>query len=106
MANIGTFKQSKTGYEGTIATLMTNKKVKFVTNDNKKNEDSPDYFIKSGRSDFGVAWKETKDGDEPLDYVKVLLDGPMLAKPVNAALFTREDGADLVWSRGKSKSKI
>jgi len=33
MANIGTFKQSKTGYEGTIATLMTNKKVKFVANE-------------------------------------------------------------------------
>jgi len=42
-------------------------KVKFVANDNKKNGDSPDYIIISGRSDFGVAWKETKDGEEPLD---------------------------------------
>ncbi len=101
MANIGTFKQTKTGYEGTIATLSLSHKVRFVANDNKKSEDSPDYFIKSGRSDFGVAWKETKDGDEPLDYVKVLLDGPMLSKPVNAALFDHDDGADLVWSRPK-----
>ncbi|MCF6274673.1 MAG: DUF736 domain-containing protein [Robiginitomaculum sp.] len=45
MATIGTFKQTKTGYEGTIATLSLTRKVKFVTNDNKKNEDSPDYFI-------------------------------------------------------------
>ena len=105
MATIGTFKQTKTGYEGTIATLSMTHKVKFVANDNKKSEDSPDYFIKSGRSDFGVAWKETKDGDEPLDYVKVLLDGPMLAKPVNAALFDHDDGADLVWSRPKRHSE-
>ena len=62
MATIGTFKQTKAGYEGTIATLSMTHKVKFVTNKNKKNEDSPDFFIKSGRSDFGVAWKETKDG--------------------------------------------
>ncbi len=99
MPTIGTFKPTKTGYEGTIATLSLTRKVKFVTNDNKKNEDSPDYFIKSGRCDLGVAWKETKEGDEPLNYVKVLLDGPMLPKPVNAALFDHDDGADLVWSR-------
>ncbi|MCF6293925.1 MAG: DUF736 domain-containing protein, partial [Robiginitomaculum sp.] len=60
-----------------------------------------DYFIKSGRCDLGVAWKETKDGDKPLNYIKVLLDGPLLAKPVNAALFDHDDGADLVWSRPK-----
>ncbi len=102
--NIGTFKPTKTGYEGTIATLSLTRKVKFVANDNKKSDDSPDYFIKSGQSAFGVAWKGTKEGDEPLDYVKVLLDGPMLSKPVNAALFDHDDGADLVWSRPKKSS--
>ncbi len=103
MANIGIFKQTKTGYEGTIATLITNKKVKFVANDNKKNEDSPDYFIKSGRCDLGVAWNAVKeeDGQDPFPYIGVLLDGPEMPKPINAALFTREDGADLVWSRPK-----
>jgi len=55
MPTIGTFKPTKTSYEGTIATLSMTHKVKFIANDNKKNEDSPDYFIKSGRSDFGVA---------------------------------------------------
>ncbi|PHS38841.1 MAG: hypothetical protein COA91_07365 [Robiginitomaculum sp.] len=101
MATIGTFKQTDKGYEGTIATLMSNRKVRFIANENKKNEDSPDYFVKSGRCDLGVAWKETKDGDKPLDYIRVLLDGPMLNKPVNAALFDHKDGADLVWSRPK-----
>ncbi|MBL4854419.1 MAG: DUF736 domain-containing protein [Robiginitomaculum sp.] len=101
MPTIGTFKPTKTGYEGTVATLSMTHKVKLITNNNKKNEDSPDFFIKSGRSDFGVAWKETKDGEEPLNYVKVLLGGPMLPKPVNAALFNHDNGADLVWSRPK-----
>ena len=105
--NIGTFKPTKTGYEGTIATLSLTRKVKFVANDNKKNDDSPDYFIKSGRCDLGVAWKAKSKsaedkGDEPMDYIKVLLDGPLLPKPVNAALFDHDNGADLVWSRPKN----
>ena len=103
MANIGSFKPTTKGYEGTIATLMTNRKVKFVANAKKKNEDSPDYFIKSGRCDLGVAWNEVKEeeGVEPFAYIRVLLDGPEMDKPINAALFDREDGADLVWSRSK-----
>jgi len=105
MAQIGSFKQTDTGYEGTIATLHLSKKVKFVPNENKKSDDSPDYFIKSGKSDFGAAWKETKAGDEPLDYLSVKLDCPTLAKPINAALFDNDDGADLVWSRTKSKKE-
>ena len=55
MATIGTFKPTATGFEGTIATLMTNKKVRFVANEKKKTENSPDYFVKSGRCDLGVA---------------------------------------------------
>jgi len=101
VATIGTFKQTDKGYEGTIATLMTNRKVRFITNKNKKNEDSPDYFVKPGRCDLGVAWKETKDGDKPLDYIRVLLDAPEMDKPINAALFMHDKGADLVWSRQK-----
>lgn len=101
MANIGSFKPTKTGYEGTIATLHLNKKVKFIANEDKKSDESPDYFIKAGTSDFGVAWKETKEGDDPLHYLSVKLDGPTLAKPINAALFDNDEGADLVWSRPK-----
>ena len=41
MATIGTFKPTATGFEGTIATLMTNKKVRFVANEKKKTENSP-----------------------------------------------------------------
>jgi uncharacterized protein (DUF736 family) len=51
-----------------------------------------------------VAWNETsepQDDSEPMDYISVKLDGPEMDKPINAALFDREDGADLVWSRPK-----
>ncbi len=97
--NIGTFKLTDQGYDGTIATLGIKHKAKFVTNENKKSDDSPDYFIKAGQSDFGAAWKEIKDGDEPLEYLSVKLDCPTLPNPINAALFDHDEGADLVWSR-------
>ena len=106
MATIGTFKPTKTGFEGTIATLTAiHRKVKFVTNDNKKSEDSPDYFVKSGHCDLGVAWNDiTKpdDGIDPLEYISVKLDDPHAVKPIRAALFQNDDGADLVWSRPKA----
>jgi len=102
----GTFKPTATGFEGTIATLMTNKKVRFVANEKKKTENSPDYFVKSGRCDLGVAWNDVTEPDDdtaPLEYISVKLDGPEMTKPINAALFHRDDGADLVWSRPKSQ---
>ena len=107
MANIGTFKpMAKGGFEGTIVTMMTSRKVRIVPNEKKKSENSPDYFVKSGRCDLGVGWNETSEPDddkEPVDYVSIKFDGPELDKPFNAALFEREDGADLVWSRPKSQ---
>ena len=106
MATIGTFKPTATGFEGTIATLTTNKKVRFVANEKKKTENSPDYFVKSGRCDLGVAWNDVTEPDDdtaPLEYISVKLDGLEMTKPINAALFHREDGADLVWSRPISK---
>lgn len=107
MANIGKFKPTSTGFEGVIATLMTNKKVRFVANEKKKGENSPDYFLKSGSSDIGVAWNdvtEPADDSEPLEYISVKLEDPYLAQPINAALFHGEDGSNLVWSRPKPKT--
>ena len=106
--NIGTFKQTENGYDGTIVTLGMNHKAKFVANDNKKNEDSPDYFIKSGTCDLGVAWQATAKQDDkeegkadPLEYIKVKLDSPAHPNPIWAALFTNGKSADLVWKRTK-----
>ena len=63
-------------------------------------------YPKSGRCDIGVAWNETsepQDDSEPMDYISVKLDGPEMNKLINAALFDREGGADLVWSRPKAQ---
>ena len=47
---------------------------------------------------------EPDDDSEPLEYISVKLEDPYLDKPINAALFHRDDGADLVWSRPKPKN--
>ena len=104
MATIGTFKPTATGFEGTIATLMTNKKVRFVANGKKEDREQSGLLRKirslwSRRCMNDVT--EPDDDTAPLEYISVKLDGPEMAKPINAALFHREDGADLVWSRPK-----
>ena len=45
---------------------------------------------------------ERDDGTAPLEYISAKLDGPEKMDPINAALFHRDDGADLVWSRPKA----
>lgn len=73
MATIGHFRPVADGYEGTISTLNFARKVRFVANDQKKGERSPDFFVKTGRCDLGVAWREESKGDEPKRYLRVLL---------------------------------
>lgn len=102
MANIGLFKPTKTGYEGFITTLTLCINARIVPNRKKQSANSPDYFVKSADSDLGVAWKATSSGDEPQDYLRVLLDDPSFSAPIQAALFDRKDGADLVWNRRKA----
>jgi uncharacterized protein (DUF736 family) len=70
-----------------------------VPNRKKRQESSPDYFIKAGDSDLGAAWKANSKGNEPVDYLRCVLDDPSFDGPVQAALFDREGGADLVWKR-------
>ncbi|MEO0451572.1 MAG: DUF736 domain-containing protein [Pseudomonadota bacterium] len=99
MANIGTFTRTRNGFEGTITTLTLCMSARFVRNKNKRGDRSPDYFIKAGDSDLGVGWDAQSQGDEPKDYIKCVLDDPSFVSPVQAALFPRSDGADLVWKR-------
>ena len=110
--NIGTFKQTDKGYEGTIVTLGMNHKAKFVANDNKKSDDSPDYFVKAGTCDLGVGWnaiaKDDGDGEnakEPLEYIKVKLDSPVLPSPIWAALFKNGKSSELVWNRARTRAE-
>ncbi|MEL6729254.1 MAG: DUF736 domain-containing protein [Pseudomonadota bacterium] len=102
MANIGFFTRTRHGFEGSISTLSLCLSARFVPNRNKRGENSPDYFIKAGDSDLGVGWSARSKGDDPKDYINCLLDDPSFAAPVQAALFIRPDGADLVWKRQTS----
>jgi len=99
MATIGSFTAGKDGYIGTIRTLTVNVKAKIVANDNKKSEAAPDFRVYAGRAELGAAWKAQTNGDEPRDYLSVLLDDPSFPEPVRAALFEEDGAAYLVWNR-------
>lgn len=105
MANIGYFTKTRNGYEGTITTLTLCSPARFVLNRNKKRDASPDYFIKAGDSDLGVAWKAEASGETATAYLRCLLDDPSFSTPVQAALFDREGGANLVWKRVAPNSR-
>ena len=101
MATIGQFRPVIDGYEGTISTLSLARKVRIVANGKKKNEDSPDFFVKTGQCDLGFAKRKISEGDNPRPYLRVFLDDPSFQEPIWAALFDNEGKAELVWSRPK-----
>ena len=101
MATIGQFRAVKGGFEGTISTLSMARKVRFVPNPEKKRDDSPDYFVKTGQCDLGFARKKNAQGDEGRPYLQVFLDDPSFQEPIWAALFEDDGKADLVWSRAR-----
>jgi len=99
MATIGNFTPGKDGYAGTIRTLTINVKARITTNDNKKSDNAPDFRIYAGQAELGAAWKAQTKGDEPRDYLSVLLDDPSFSEPIQAALFEDGGAAYLVWNR-------
>jgi uncharacterized protein (DUF736 family) len=104
---IGTFgyKANADAYFGQITTLtLQHEGVQFVPV-KKTSEKEPDYRIICGDAEFGAAWKRTSEKGQ--DFLSVSIDDPALPGPLNAALFTGEDGetATLVWTRPKSKPK-
>ena len=101
MANIGVFTRTRSGFEGTISTLTLCLSARFVPNRNKRGDNSPDYFIKTGDSDLGVGWNAQSKGEDAKEFVKCVLDDPSFTEPVQAVLFPRNDGDDLVWTRPK-----
>ena len=103
MPTIGKFKKTKDGFEGHISTLTMDCKVSLMPNENKKNEDSPDFFVKSGQCDLGFARHTIAQGDDGQPYISVFLDDPSFRTPIWAALFVAEGSADLVWSRSREK---
>lgn len=99
MATIGSFTAGKDGYTGTIRTLTVNVKANIVANDRKSSEGAPDFRVYAGRAELGAAWKTKTNGEEPRDYLSVLLDDPSFPEPIRAALFEEEGAAFLVWNR-------
>lgn len=102
MATIGQFRTVENGFEGTISTLSMARKVQIIPNNKKKNDASPDFFVKTGKCDLGFAKQKMSEGDNPRPYLSVFLDDPSFQEPIWAALFEAEGKADLVWSRPKT----
>jgi len=48
---------------------------------------------------LGAAWKAKTSGDEPREYLSVVLDDPSFPEPIRAALFEEDGVGFLVWSR-------
>ena len=102
MPVIGTFSAVKDGYAGTIRTLALRAQVRILANDNKANNDAPDFRITLGATEIGAAWRKTKQGTEK-SHLRVRLDDPAWSQPVWGVLLeATDDGViRLVWSRPK-----
>jgi uncharacterized protein (DUF736 family) len=62
-------------------------------------------MVFAGRSRIGEAWEARTGGLSPKDYLKVKLDDPMLAEPIDAAMLASEGrrSAQRRWSRRRRK---
>lgn len=101
MTTIGSFTRNADGtFEGTLATLTTRVRLRFVPLEEKTSDMAPDYRVYAGRAELGAAWAKTSAEGTP--YLSVSLDDPSFAAEIIAALFPTEGDPDrhvLVWSR-------
>ncbi|MBS0251086.1 MAG: DUF736 domain-containing protein [Proteobacteria bacterium] len=102
---IGSFSydKAKDVYAGTILSLNFGVQDVTFTPNARASEKEPDYRVVAetpeGAIELGAAWR--RKSDKGNHFVSVSLDGPLLNRPFNAALFLEEDGttASLVWNR-------
>jgi len=107
MAQIGTFKLTKTGIRGRIRTLALNAELILIPVDKRDAENAPDYRIHLGDVDgsevgpeVGAGWKRT--GEKAGEYVSLQLDDPTFAQSIRANLFQANEAGtefDLLWNR-------
>ncbi len=107
MAQIGTFKRTKTGFSGHIRTLALDAKLILVPVAKSDAENAPDYRIHLGDDDgaevgpeVGAGWK--RSGEKAGDYISLQLDDPTFAQPIRANLFQANEAGtafDLLWNR-------
>lgn len=105
MAVIGAFKPAKNGgWEGTIRTFTNTLKARFIPNDDRRGAAAPDFHVVTAQCDLGAAWIRRKS--DHTEYLSVLLDDPVLPKPISAALFysAEKPAAQLVWRREQAKN--
>ena len=104
MPQIGEFTRNAEGFFGRIQTLTLDLDVSITPAETTEAENAPDYHLHHGSEDdareIGAAWSRT--GEKAGDYLSVLIDDPMLARPVRAHLF--QNGSDtcswsLHWNR-------
>jgi uncharacterized protein (DUF736 family) len=107
MAQIGTFKRTKTGLSRRIRPLAFNADLVLVPIDRSDAENAPDYRIHLANdegeevgAEVGAGWKRT--GEKAGDYISLQLDDPSFAQPIRANLFQADDNGtefNLLWSR-------
>jgi uncharacterized protein (DUF736 family) len=107
MAQIGTFKRTKTGLSGRIRTLALDAELILVPVDKRDAENAPDYRIHLSDDDgaevgpeVGAGWK--RSGEKAGDYTSLQLDDPSFRQPIRANLFQADDTGTvftLLWNR-------
>ena len=98
---IGKFSRTSDGWSGTIQTLTTQTKARFVPNDKRENERAPDFRVVSGQFELGVAWRRMAQGASHREYLCVMLDDPFMVAPLNVALLesAKQGETNLAWKR-------
>jgi uncharacterized protein (DUF736 family) len=104
MAHIGQFARTSDGFTGRLKTLSLDVSVTLTPTEPSEAENAPDYRVMFGEDDqtldIGAGWKRT--GERAGDYVSVLIDDPILPRPINANLFRSLGDSStflLVWNR-------
>ena len=103
MAQIGSFRRTKSGYSGRIHALTLDAELVLLPAENTDAENAPDYRIHLGDErgpEIGAGWKRT--GEKAGEYVSLQLDDPTFTQPIRANLF--QSGEDksvwsLLWNR-------
>jgi uncharacterized protein (DUF736 family) len=106
MANIGSFKKSSNEFKGDIVTLSIQAKgVRIAPEANRSSDKSPTHRVYLGRAEIGAGW--SKQSSEGRDYISITLDDPSFNAPIQAGLFSDEEGEgfSLVWSRRRKSSE-
>ena len=103
MTCIGTFAATPDGFEGRLKTLTIDRPLTLVAVDPCDVENAPDYRIMAGEGEetyeVGAGWKHV--GDKAGSFVTLVVDDPVLPRPLRANLFSSDDQNHvLIWSRG------